>query len=137
MKKLLLVLLFVPLVVSFTKDGDSLIDPVIGSWESEPQDTNDGRYEVTYNTFSSNGILTSYSEEIKDGNVVASSVSDAAIWKNIGSDFEAQEQTYLIGVGDENDSEYFEQQIKIRFSINFKQMTIDSSTGSGVTFIKQ
>ena len=35
MKKLILVLLFVPLVVSCNKDGDSLIDPIIGSWKSE------------------------------------------------------------------------------------------------------
>ena len=132
MKKLLLVLLFVPLIVSCTKDGDSLIDPIIGTWKSEPIDTFDGRYEVTINTFSSNGILTGYTEEIKDGNVLAS-VSDTGIWKNIGSDFEAQEQTYLIGVGDENDSEYFEEQVKIRFSINFKQMT----PNDGATFIKQ
>jgi hypothetical protein len=33
MKKLLIVLLFVPLVVSCTKDGESLIDPIIERWE--------------------------------------------------------------------------------------------------------
>ena len=70
MKKLLLILLLVPLVVSCNKDDDSLKDPIIGSWKSEPQDIYDGKYEVSYNTFSSNGVLTSSTEEIKDGNVI-------------------------------------------------------------------
>ena len=137
MKKLLLILLLVPLVVSCNKDDDSLKDPIIGSWKSEPQDIYDGKYQVSYNTFSSNGVLTGSTEEIKDGNVIYKYQSDPSNWKNAGSDFEAKVQTYIIGVGDENQSGYFEAQINIIFSNNFKQKTIDPTTGSGVTFIKQ
>ena len=131
MKKLLLVLMFVPLVsCSSDDDANRPTDPIIGNWICDPCSVDD-RYSLSATgAFNSNGsYATTYNLPEGDGGEGVSE-SQRGTWENLGSDLNALSQVYNFkGTDEEGDRDEI---VTFRFTEDFNEFTND-----GLTFIRQ
>ena len=131
MKKLLLLLLFVPLVsCSSDDDTNRTTDPIIGNWICDSCLV-DNRYSLSATAaFNSNGsYATTYNLPEGDGGEGVSG-SQRGTWENLGSDLNALSQVYKVKEtsesGDQDDI------VTFTFTENFNEFTTD-----GLTYIRQ
>ena len=131
MKKLLLVLMFVPLVsCSSDDDANRPTDPIIGNWICDSCLV-DNRYSLSATAaFNSNGsYATTYNLPEGDGGEGVSG-SQRGTWGNLGSDLNALSQVYKVKEtsesGDQDDI------VTFTFTENFNEFTTD-----GLTYIRQ
>ena len=131
MKKLLFVLMFVPLVsCSSDDDTNRTTDPIIGNWLCDSCLV-DNRYSLSATAaFNSNGsYATTYNLPEGDGGEGVSG-SQRGTWENLGSDLNALSQVYKVKEtsesGDQDDI------VTFTFTENFNEFTTD-----GLTYIRQ
>jgi|TARA_B110001452_G_scaffold136282_1_gene113254 hypothetical protein len=131
MKKLLFVLMFVPLVsCSSDDDTNRTTDPIIGNWICDSCLV-DNRYSLSATAaFNSNGsYATTYNLPEGDGGEGVSG-SQRGTWENLGSDLNALSQVYKVKEtsesGDQDDI------VTFTFTENFNEFTTD-----GLTYIRQ
>jgi hypothetical protein len=131
MKKLLFVLMFVPLVsCSSDDDTNRTTDPIIGNWICDSCLV-DNIYSLSATAaFNSNGsYATTYNLPEGDGGEGVSG-SQRGTWENLGSDLNALSQVYKVKEtsesGDQDDI------VTFTFTENFNEFTTD-----GLTYIRQ
>ena len=132
MKKLLLVLMFVPLVsCSSDDDANRPTDPIIGNWICDPCSVDD-RYSLSATgAFNSNGsYATTYNLPEGDGGEGVSE-GQRGTWENLGSDFNALSQVYNFKVT-YVEAELQDEIVTFRFTEDFNEFTNDD-----LTFIRQ
>ena len=127
MKKLLLLLLFVPLVsCSSDDDANRTTDPIIGNWICDPCSVDD-RYSLSATVaFNSNGSYTAtYNLPEGDGGEGLSG-SQTGTWENIWSDLNALSQVYNFKYTNESDDQ--DEIATHRFTEDFNEFTVDGRT---------
>ena len=117
MKKLLLLLLFVPLVsCSSDDDANRTTDPFIGTWYLTQ--TNIGGEYSTRLAIKSNGTFTGVNEYSYEP---VSDSDSSGEWSNSGSDFTSFSQIYTLKFNDEDNDI-----ITVIFSEDFNSWASDS-----------
>jgi len=120
MKKLLLLLLIVPMVSCSSDEDDVTIDPLIGTWIKSTQFSNGSNLEESY-IINSNGTYIETETGIYTGTYTGS-------WSNDGTDFNLLNQTYSFTESETVDS--FSETIRFASDFNsFEFLLEDEDNG--------
>ena len=150
MKKLLFILLLVP-IVSCSNDADGTnrtIDPIIGDWFCENcTPFYDDQYHTYVYYFNGLSLYTIHFDcEEKNLNLIqdsellnCESEDIRGNWTNLGNDFNALIQSYNLKLGFQTDVETIadEELVKLRFTEDFNQFTFINNKGSITSYTRQ